>query len=228
MPVDLATLLQPHNRFPKRALWRLTGAGIAIGAAPAVGTPGAPETVLRVWNWFAAPIRAAAAAHGVPCELLVATICSESAGGETDLNVVVTSRREEPGYTSDAATPDRVSVGCMQTLLETAAEVLGHTVSAADLCDPAVSIDAGARVIAAGAAETDLDPPLVAAAYNSGGLYLDVASANRWGLVCYPTGTGRYIDESVAWFNDAMRVGSADASLAGAAPSFARDMAAGA
>jgi len=228
MPVDLAPLLQLHNRFPQRALWRLTPAGIAIGAGAAIGTPGDPLTVLRVWGWFAAPIRASAAAYGVPVELIVAAICSESAGGETDLNVVVTSRREEPGYRSDAATPDRVSVGCMQTLLSSASEAVGHTVTAAELVDPAVSIDAGARIIANAAGATGLDPPLVAAAYNAGGLYLDTPTANRWGLVCYPSGTGRYIDESVAWFNDAMRVSSADPTLAGAAPSFARDMAAAA
>jgi hypothetical protein len=172
-----------------------------------------------VWQWFGSEIRAAAHKHGVPVELIVATICTESAGGKTDLASVCQARREEPGFVSDQATPQRVSVGCMQTLISTAAECLMRPVTAAELEDPAVAIDAGAAMIAAQFWATHFDPPLVGAAYNAGGIYHDPAPANRWRLRCYPMGTGAHVDRFVAWFNDAMRL-TAAADRAGDAPSF--------
>lgn len=199
--------------------WSLARYGVAIGADPPSGTPGPPATALRVWQWFGEDIRVAADKHDVPVELIVATICTEAAGGKLDRAEVCQARREEPGFVSDDATPARVSVGCMQTLIATAAEFLMRPVTAVELQDPAVAIDAGAAMIAAQFWSTRFDPPLVGAAYNAGGVYHDPAPANRWRLRCYPIGTGAHVDRFVAWFNDAMRLTVA-ASVAGAAPSF--------
>jgi hypothetical protein len=199
--------------------WSLDARGIGINGEAPAGTPGPPATALRVWQWFGADIRAAAHKHSVPVELIVATICTESAGGQHDADQVCRARREEPGFVSDQATPNRVSVGCMQTLVSTAAEFLMRPVTAADLEDPAVAIDAGAAVIAAQFWSTRFDPPLVGAAYNAGGVYHDPEPANRWRLRCYPIGAGAHLDRFVAWFNDAMRLTVA-ADRAGDAPSF--------
>lgn len=130
----LAKLGQVHGG---PASWPLTRAGLAIGAAEPIGTPAPPATALRVWNWFGAEILAAARAHDVPVELLVATICTESAGGHTDRAAVCAARREEPDFVSDQDTRWRVSVGCMQTLIATAEIVLRRPVVAAELEDPA-------------------------------------------------------------------------------------------
>lgn len=198
--------------------WSLGRGGIGVDGEAPVGTVGPPATALRVWQWFGPEIRAAAIKHDVPVELIVATICTESAGGKLDRAAVCLARREEPRFVSDEATPGHVSVGCMQTLLSTAAEVLMRPVTAAELQDPAVSIDAGAAVIAAQCWATTFDPPIVAAAYNAGGVYHDPTPANRWRMRCYPAGTGDYVDRLVAWFNDAMRLTVA-AERAGTAPS---------
>jgi hypothetical protein len=218
-PRDLQQLATSHSGPFGGVTWALGRAGLAIGGRAPEGTSGPPATALRVWNWFGAEITAAARTHDVPVELIVATICTESAAGRFERAKVCQARRDEAGFVSDAATPGRVSVGCMQTLVSTAAEVLMRPVIAAELEDPAVSIDAGAAMIAAQFWATNFDPPLVAAAYNAGGIYYDPAAANRWRLRCYPLGTGRYVERMVAWFNDAMRLTVA-ADRAGDAPSF--------
>lgn len=224
--VDMAALTASHCRMASGVSWRLTPGGIVVGDAPAARTPGPPATVRRVWAWFGAEIWASALKWGVPVELIVAVMCTESGQtGQTHSQQMSDAYREEPGYLSDNATPGRVSAGCMQTLLATARSVLGRPALFADeLFEPACSIDAGVGYIAqevarAGALSTAYDPPLVAAVYNAGGLYLDGTAANRWRLRCYPLGTGGYIDDFVRWFNDAMSLGVVPA---GVAPSFAR------
>lgn len=224
--VDMAALTASHFRMPSGVAWRLSAAGVVVGDAPAARTPGQPATVRRVWAWFGSEIRVAALKWGVPVELIVAAMCSESGQSwQTQAQQMAGAYREEPGYLSDDATPGRVSAGCMQTLLSTARSVLARPgLTTDELFEPACSIDAGAGYIAQGVARgsalsTAYDPPLVAAAYNAGGLYLDGSGFNRWHLRCYPLGTGEYIDRFVLWFNDAMSLGVA---LAGSAPSFAR------
>ena len=161
----------------------------------------------RVLGWFGLAISTASAAHAVPAEILVAIICNEAAGGQPDRARVVSARREEPGYVSDAATPERVSTGCCQTLLETARAALGRPgLTSAELEDPATSIMAAAAYVASQKHITSLNPVLVAAAYNAGGLHPEPTSTNRWGLRCYPLNTGVYIDRFVLWYNDAVSV----------------------
>lgn len=194
-----------HTHFPGGALWNVTPAGVGINGATPVGTAGPPDTVRRVLGWFSEEIAAAAHAYQMPAALLVAIICTESAGGEHDISRVLTARREEPGFVSDDATPSRVSVGCCQTLLSTARMALGKPgLTSQDLAHPATSISAAAAYVASQAVFTRFDPPLVAAAYNAGSLHEDKAPANRWRMRCYPLGTGEYIGRFVKWFNDAV------------------------
>jgi soluble lytic murein transglycosylase-like protein len=163
-------------------------------------TKGEPVTASRIWSSFGPAIRDACAHYGVPVPLVVATICVESSGNAA-------ARREEPGFTSEAMTPSRVSVGLMQTLLTTARQALQRpTLTADELLQPEVSIAAGTAYIALKQSVTRYDPPLVAAAYNAGGLYVDDSPANPWRLRCYPIGTGDYIDKFVAWYGDALAV----------------------
>ena len=74
------------------------------------------------------------------------------------------------------------------------------------LLRPAGSIEAGTAYIARQEAKTGFDPPLVAAAYNAGGVYEEAREPNRWRLRCYPLGTGHHVDRWVKWFNDAVRL----------------------
>lgn len=203
-------LTVPHTHFGPLS-WHLTPQGISINGQPARGTAGVPATVRRVWSWFGDDIRASAKQYVVPVELLVATLCTESAGGQTEYASVCRARRNEPGWISDDATPARVSIGAMQTLISSARAATGlSSLSAEDLCDPMVSLQAGAAVIAESRAVTHYDPPLVAASYNAGGVYEDANTGNRWRLRCYPLGTGRYIDSFVSWLNDAMQLPERD------------------
>lgn len=154
--------------------------------------------------------------------MIVATIATESAGGDLNRDHVRCARREEPGYVSDVETPHKVSIGPMQLLISTAREALhDERLTAVDLMDAGRNIRAGTSYIAQEARITKLGPPLVAAAYNAGGLYTEDMPGNRWRLRCFPVGTGAYINRFVLWFNDCMRLPDAVAK-AGVAPSYVR------
>ena len=202
------SLSEAHRYAPGGGVtWAVLDAGISVNGEPPVRTAGPPETVKRVLSWFGPAIEAAAKAFNIPPAILVAIICNEAAGGQLDLDLVKDARREEPGYVSDHATPDRVSVGCCQTLLSTARQALNRpSLTCLDLTIPETSIMAAAAYIGSQKRLTGFDPPLVAAAYNAGGLYPEATSTNRWGLRCYPLGTGIYIDRFVLWYNDAVAV----------------------
>ena len=197
-PAGLLTELLPglvasHKHFPDGASWELTPTGISVDGAPAQGTPGQPVTCRTVWGRYGDLMSAAAKQYGVPVELIMMTCLAESRG---DPN----ARRAEPKISDQ-------SVGLMQTLVRTARSALGrNSLQADDLLDPATSINAGTAYIAQQRASTHFDPVLVAAAYNAGSLKRDSGPANRWKLLVYPTGTGQHIDNSIAWFGDAMRV----------------------
>ena len=153
-------------------------------------------TVPRVWTDYGTTIVQAAQRWNVPIELIVATICTESGGNPSAVRI-------EPGWTSDMATPHRVSVGLMQTLISTAQGALHNpAIDRAALLDPAISIHAGTAYIAQQKFSTRFDPPLVACAYNAGGLYPNSGPANRWKLRQYPIGSGVHADRFVKWLND--------------------------
>ena len=118
--------------------------------------------IAPTWRRYGHLITAAAQRHGVPAELILATIVDESGG---NANAVATN----PGYVSDAATPDRVSIGLGQLLIGSARRLLpGRYIDRAALFDPAVSIDLVARYHARFYKGTGFDPRLVAWAYLSG------------------------------------------------------------
>ena len=196
--------------------WRLSPEGVRVeGFVAPPRSPGLPETATRCWRDFRAAFETCAAAYGVPVELLIATACTESGGRPGAI-------REEPGFINDAATPQRVSPGLMQTLISTAREVLGDaSMDRTRLLDPATSIRAGAAMIRAQAIRrkmpTHFDPPLVAIAYNAGSLRARADDvADPWGMVQTLRGGHTHADAFLGFFNDCFAVfaeGDAPAAL---------------
>jgi hypothetical protein len=202
--VHLPALHVPHRRFGGSIAWHLTEAGISIEGAAPEGTRGLPQTVRRVRDEFATSIERWSAGFGVPAELIIATICTESGGDPA-------SERQEPGFLSHEETPHRVSIGLMQTLISTARETLGIPgINRSWLLEPDNAIRAGTAYIARQSRHTSFDPPVVACAYNAGGVYVNHGPANRWRLRQFPIGTGHHADRFVAWFNDCFRMYEAD------------------
>jgi soluble lytic murein transglycosylase-like protein len=192
-------LLEWHRYYADSVRWRLIDTGVDVEGSGVERTSGKPATATRVWDDFADVINRAARSHRMPCELVVATICTES-GGRAD------AVRLEPGYVNDESTPHRVSPGLMQTLISTAREALGMSVDRAYLLDPANSVLAGMAYIHRQARFTLLDPVLVAAAYNAGRLHHQGGAQNRWKLRQYPIGTSKHCDRFVSFYNDAVVV----------------------
>jgi hypothetical protein len=94
----------------------------------------------------------------------------------------------------------------MQTLIKTARDTLQMSVDRNWLLKGENSIQAGTCYIAELSGITRLDPPLVGAAYNAGGLFAQNGAQNRWKLKQYPIGTGQYLDHFIPFFNDAVAV----------------------
>jgi hypothetical protein len=182
-----------HKHFPEGVSWMLTPEGVSVEGAPASGTAGKPTTVYNIWKRYGDLCSGSAKRYGVPVELIVATIATESRGNPN-------ARHSEPRIRDE-------SVGLMQTLVATAQGALGRQgLKGDDLLDPTLSIEAGTAYIAQQRGSTHFDPPLVAASYNAGSIRRDNGEANRWKLLCFPTGTGRHVDSYVEWFADCMRV----------------------
>lgn len=182
--------------------WRLTRQGIEIEGEAERRRSFLPRIAATCWAAHRAPLEAAARRFAVPVELLLATACTESAGRADAI-------REEPGFTSDAATPNRVSPGLMQTLISTAREALADPrLDRAKLLDPAISAMAGAAFIRRQAqSATGFDPPLVAIAYNAGSLRPSRDTTNPWGLTQTPRGAGHWhADAFCAFLNDGFTI----------------------
>jgi len=193
--------LKVPNRFRESASWQLSDTGISIDGEAALGTPGEPVTVKRVWSELRSDLVKWSAHYGVPVELIMCTICTESSGNQNF------QAREEPGYKSDDETPHRVSPGIMQTLISTAREAVGKDdIDRAWLEIPGNSIQAGTAYIAKQWKHTHFNPPKVACAYNAGGVYYNDSSHNRWKMRQYPIGSGEHADRFVKWFNDFFKV----------------------
>jgi Transglycosylase SLT domain len=190
---EIVRLKAPRKQFDEGVSWQLTKDGISIDGAPVMGSMGPPTTVTNIWTRFADRYKSAAKEYGVPIELVIAAIATESSGDPS-------ARRPEPKLGTE-------SVGLMQTLVTAAPQVLGTTNLTGDkLLDPTTSIRAGTAYIAQQRVSTHFDPPPAAAAYNAGSLRRQDADANRWKLVCFPQNTGVHVDRFVQWFNDAMQV----------------------
>jgi hypothetical protein len=173
--------------------WRLAAEGVVLeGETAPMRTVGQPATVRRIWKEFGHHIATSCARNGVPLELVVACIAVESRG-KVDAILV------EPDQ--------RSSVGLMQTLVGTASDMMGGTVTAQELLDPAFSIEAGTRYIAHQRRLTGYQPPLVAAAYNSGGLRPKREGDNNpWNLAS----TGDHISRFCQFFGDCCAVAAED------------------
>jgi hypothetical protein len=191
--------LSEFHGFENSVRWRVGPAGVEIDGTGVERTKGSPATVTKVWESYSDAINRTARARRVPCELILATICTESSGKADAV-------RLEPGYVSDEQTPHKVSPGLTQTLISTARETLQMSVDRNWLLQPANAIEAGTAYIAKQAKATALDPPLVAAAYNAGRLKHQDGKENRWKLRQYPIGTGHHCDRFVKFFNDAVAV----------------------
>ncbi len=136
------------------------------------------------------PGKPGSAREGVPLEIVVATIATESRG-------IVNATLAEPD--------GRRSVGLMQVLPSTASDVAGQEITAAALFDPANNIGWGTRYIARQRRLTGYQPPLVAAAYNAGGLHPPRGGDdNPWRL----RSTGDHISRLCQFFGDACAVGA--------------------
>jgi Transglycosylase SLT domain len=190
-------LLASHG-FRDSVTWCVTPKGVLV-AGKLERTPGDPNTVTHVWETYHDAINAAGKKFGVPAQLIIATICTESNPPGNALSI-----RTEPGFKSDALTPHLVSPGLMQTLISTARSALRNpNINRTWLLKPANSIMAGTAVIKEGAPATNLDPPKVAAAYNAGSLKFNASPNNRWRMLQFPIGTSEHVDRFVKWFNDA-------------------------
>ena len=191
----LADLKMPHA-YRDSVQWHLGPSGLVLGDTDAETTGGEPKTVRSVWERFNTPIEEWSVKLGVPVELIVATICTETTGDSK-------AERQEQGYISDEKTPDRLSIGLMQTLITTARSVLGdRTISRNWLLDPGNSIRAGSAYIAMQWKITHFDPPKVACAYNAGGIYYNESQENRWRMRQYPINSSAHADRFIKWFND--------------------------
>jgi hypothetical protein len=215
---DLAALQQPHSIFQGGVNWNLTSQGISIDGCLPKGSGGAPVTIERIWRTYGAVADQEAAGFGVPIELVLACIATESAG-------VADAVRLEPGYLTDEETPQHVSIGLMQTLISTARATLhDDSITREFLLQPQGSIRAGTSYIAQQGQRTRYDPPAVACAYNAGSVLFEDAPGDPWRMRQYPFGTGQYADRFVDFFNDCFIV------LRGIktqAPSFVRLLAGG-
>lgn len=199
LSIQVQRLMQRHRRFADGIEWQLTKAGISIEGNPPEFTAGEPQTVTRTWNEFGLSIRKWSNDLGVPAELIIATICTESAGKPD-------ARRKEPGFKSETETPDRMSIGLMQTLISTARQTLKlDRIDGAWLLDADNSIRAGTAYIALQSKVTLFDPPVVACAYNAGGVHHNDAASNRWRMQQFPIGRSDHADRFVQWFNDCFR-----------------------
>ncbi|NOZ25359.1 MAG: lytic transglycosylase domain-containing protein, partial [Nitrospirae bacterium] len=207
----LSDLREPHA-YRDSVKWHLGPEGLVIESGPPETFGGEPVTVRRVWNDFRPAIEEWAVKFGVPVELIIATICTETRG---DPEAV----REEPGFVSDEHTPNKVSPGLMQTLISTARDVLGDdSIDRQWLLVPQNSIRAGTALMARQWKATHLDPPKVACAYNAGGIYYNGSRENRWRMRQYPINSSDHADRFVKWFNECFVMFEKDGTTA--APSF--------
>lgn len=194
----LDSLLTPHNIFDGIS-WSVSKEGISIEGNAPEDTGGEPKTVERIWKDYGDSITHWSEKFGVPAELIVATICTETRGDPAAI-------REEPGYISDTTTPNKVSPGIMQTLISTAQDILGdNSINRDWLLNADNGIRAGTAYIASQWKKTDFDPPKVACAYNAGGIYKNEGENNRWKMRQYPINSSEHADRFVKWYNDCVR-----------------------
>lgn len=174
--------------------WQVTPDGVLIeGEASVARSVGEPITVRKVWAGYGPIISEVCGRLGVPIEVVVAVICTESRG-KADAILM------EPD--------GRASGGLMQVLNTTASEVLKRTVTASDLKDPVLNINAGVSYIHSQKTKNGyFDPILTASCYNAGGLYKSrPQDNNRFNLRT----TGDHLERMIRWYGDCCFVSKQD------------------
>lgn len=217
-----------HSRFDGR-LWRHDGRGVYLHWAPTqpVRSAGAPVTCQAILDLYGQDIHEASIKHGVPPELIVMTIATETGFARKDkFTGARTFRWEAHVKVTDVDPPTQgdYSAGPMQTLATTARHVIrsrklnypdpfaiapnyrsepSPVPATHPLYEGGPNIDIGTAEIFNRWSKTGDDPILVAAAYNAGGLY--ESSANEWRL----RSSNDHLDRAAKWFGDACFILSA-------------------
>lgn len=177
------------------ARWRLLPEGVHVeGDAGVARTVGEPVTVRKAWSLYGEMMKAECLKRGVPVEIGMAILCTES------------GRNLNPSAT--LVEPDqRVSSGIMQVLTATASQMLGRKVDVNELKNPMTSIAAGVAYLQHQKDKTWFDPILSAASYNAGGLYqARPQDNNRFNL----RSTGDHLERMIRWYGDVCFVAKAD------------------
>lgn len=215
-----------HRQFGGKE-WKFDGDGVYVrdyeaGAKP-LRSAGQPITARAIWNTFSVQLDAAARRFGIPPELLIMTIAVEAAAyREQGFTGPATFRWESHVWNRDVSPNSQgdYSAGPMQTLGTTARWVIEaqslpyHPFQVAPvyrtrpvpapashpLYEATANIEIGTAEIKQRIAKTGFDPVLVAAAFNSGGIYQ--TDTNAWRLKSY----GDHIDRAVKWYGDACAV----------------------
>ena len=169
-------------------------------------SPGEPTSMRLCLSDFRNDLVEAHGLFNIPIHWIMGMMKIEATpiGGTLHLSCVCV--REEPGFTSDAATPNKVSPGLMQTLISTAQGVsdmlpsLPRPVNRYDLMHPRASILHGAAYMRKQLDKYGEDPVLLVGSYNAGGVYED---DNVWNLRTY---SDTRVDRFCSYANDALAV----------------------
>jgi peptidoglycan L-alanyl-D-glutamate endopeptidase CwlK len=203
--------------------WRYDAGGVYLRANP--GAPcrsaGAPATAQSIIGIYGAEIFEASIAHNVPPELIVMTIATETGAQRNAKYTGPLTFRWEPAVRVNDVTPPAFgdySAGPMQTLATSAREVIRNlnlskyqpmqtapyiavkpdpAPPANPLYDGATNIDIGTAEIRSRINKSKIDPILVAACFNAGGLYQ--SDQTVWRIRSY----GDHLDRASQWFGDA-------------------------
>lgn len=159
--------------------WRVLCGGVVevAGYDDPPRTSGRPLTMRTLWRDFGVALEHYSSKYSIPAEVIAGVMACE-AGRRGGYHLNTRSRRGEPGYASDEATPHKVSVGVGQCLISTARDVQdrfdlysGDVVDAAllEIPERAIELCAGYLRMLADRYDTT-DGVLLQAAYNAGRL----------------------------------------------------------
>lgn len=205
---------------PAAGLFEVAAHHPTLGACYTYRTKGDPSTMRQLLRDFGLEIAEACSAFNLPLQLVMACIGIEATKQPRDrARFNPRCIREEPGYRSDEATPNKISPGLMQTLLSTAGDCVADcpwlnetrsSLTREDLFVPRYSVSLGAAYIRRQMSRIEEDEvgfspedPILnaSAAYNAGSVRFD--ADNDWHLLTYgPT----RMDEFCAWWNDSLAV----------------------
>lgn len=194
--------------------WRVTPSGVIStdgrGRDTVHRTAGDPLTMRRYLAAWRDPLVRASAEEAVPLPVLLAVVAAENGPARmVDGAPRILPPRTEPGYVSDDATPHRVSVGPCHLLLSTARDTLRRPdLTRAELADLGLNLTCAARYIRFLDRRWNhgMDPVLVGAAYNAGGLYDASDPSSRFHNPWHLRSWGTHLDRIAAWYGDALAV----------------------